>query len=41
MIATNVLAEKIQTDISLKPYHRAVAYATFGTYAASVVALTF
>lgn len=41
MIATNILADKIQTDYSLKPYHRAVAYGTFGAYAASVLALTF
>ncbi len=41
MIATNVLADKIQTDYSLKPYHRAVAYGTFGAYAASILALTF
>ncbi len=41
MIATNVLANKIQSDFSLKPYHRAVAYGTFGAYAASVLALTF
>jgi len=41
MIATNILAEKIQTDYSLKPYHRAAAYATFGTYAVSVATLAF
>jgi len=41
MIATNILAERIQDDFSLKPYHRAVAYGTFGAYAASVLALTF
>lgn len=41
MIATNILAHQIQTDSSLKPYHRAVAYTTFGAYAASILALTF
>jgi len=41
MVATNVLAQKIQTDSSLKPVHRAAAYTTFGAYAASIVALTF
>lgn len=41
MIATNILARMIQDDFTLKPYHRAAAYATFGAYAASVVALTF
>lgn len=41
MIATNILAQKIDTNFELKPYHRAAAYATFGAYAASIVALTF
>ncbi|WP_232325910.1 hypothetical protein [Spirosoma montaniterrae] len=41
MIATNVLAHQIENDFSLKPYHRAAAYTTFGAYALSVVALTF
>jgi hypothetical protein len=41
MIATNVLANMIQTNYELKPYHRIAAYTTFGAYAASIVALTF
>ncbi|HLL93794.1 MAG TPA: hypothetical protein VK404_02370 [Spirosoma sp.] len=41
MIATNVLAGLIQENYQLKPYHRAAAYATFGAYAASVIALKF
>ncbi|SOD94956.1 hypothetical protein [Spirosoma fluviale] len=41
MVATNVLAGMIQDNSSLKPYHRAAAYTTFGAYAASVLALTF
>ncbi|GAB3747873.1 hypothetical protein [Spirosoma pomorum] len=41
MIATNVLANMIQTNHELKPYHRIAAYTTFGAYAASIVALTF
>jgi len=41
MIATNVLAGKIQENFQLKPYHRAAAYTTFVTYAASVIALKF
>ena len=41
MIATNILAQMIEKDFTLKPYHRAAAYTTFGAYAASVVALTF
>lgn len=41
MIATNVLAGLIQENYQLKPYHRAAAYTTFVTYAASVIALKF
>jgi hypothetical protein len=41
MIATNVLAQMIEGNRSLKPYHRAAAYTTFGAYAASVLSLTF
>lgn len=41
MVATNILAHKIETDYSLKPYHRAAAYTTFGAYAASVAVLAF
>ncbi len=41
MIATNVLAGMIQENFQLKPYHRAAAYTTFVTYAASVIALKF
>ncbi|WP_420150735.1 hypothetical protein [Spirosoma sp.] len=41
MIATNVLAHMIEKDFTLKPYHRAAAYATFGAYAASIIALKF
>ncbi|MFD2571348.1 hypothetical protein ACFSUS_11935 [Spirosoma soli] len=41
MVATNVLAQMIQTNYELKPYHRAAAYATFGAYAVSIAALTF
>ena len=41
MIATNILAGMIDEHANLKPYHRAVAYTTFGAYAASIVALTF
>ncbi|GAB3034974.1 hypothetical protein [Spirosoma pulveris] len=41
MVATNILAGMIQDNSSLKPYHRAAAYTTFGAYAASVLALTF
>lgn len=41
MIATNILARKVKDDYSLKPWHRAAAYTTFGAYAASVIALKF
>ncbi|GAB3986863.1 hypothetical protein GCM10028807_05180 [Spirosoma daeguense] len=41
MVATNVLANMIQDNPELKPYHRAAAYTTFGAYAASIVTLTF
>lgn len=41
MVVTNVLAGMIDEHYSLKPWHRAAAYTTFGAYAASVIALTF
>lgn len=41
MMATNVLAGSIQQRPELKPYHRAAAYATFGAYALSVIAIKF
>lgn len=41
MVATNVLAQMIQENYSLKPYHRAAAYTTFGAYAVSVISLAF
>ncbi|MDB5239552.1 MAG: hypothetical protein JWP57_177 [Spirosoma sp.] len=41
MITTNVLARMIQENYQLKPYHRAAAYTTFITYAASIIALKF
>ena len=41
MIATNVLAHMIETNYELKPVHRAVAYTTFGAFAASIIALKF
>jgi hypothetical protein len=41
MITTNVLAHMIEDNSSLKPYHRAAAYTTFGAYAASILALKF
>jgi len=39
MIATNVLAHRIDENYSLKPYHRAAAYTTFASFAAAVIAI--
>ena len=41
MIATNILASKIREDYTLKPYHRAAAYTTFGAFAAAIIVLKF
>jgi hypothetical protein len=41
MITTNVLAGMINENYRLKPYHRAAAYTTFVSYAASIIALKF
>ena len=41
MIATNILANKIEDHPELKPYHRAAAYTTFAAYAASVIVIKF
>lgn len=41
MIATNVLAGMLEQHPNLKPYHRAAAYTTFGSYAAAVIAIKF
>jgi hypothetical protein len=41
MIATNILASAVQQNYSLKPYHRAAAYTTFGAFAASIIAIKF
>lgn len=41
MIATNVLAERIEDHPNLKPYHRAAAYTAFGAFAASMVVIKF
>ena len=41
MIATNILASNIDANPSLKPYHRAAAYTTFASFAASMVVITF
>lgn len=41
MVATNILAHQIEKDFTLKPYHRAAAYTTFGAFAASIIVLKF
>lgn len=41
MVATNILADKIKEDYTLKPYHRAAAYTTFGAFATAIIVLKF
>lgn len=41
MIATNVLADKIEENPKLKPIHRAAAFTTFASFAAAVITIKF
>jgi len=41
MIATNILGNRIDQDITLKSWHRAAAYTTFASMAASMVVIKF
>lgn len=41
MIATNVLANRIEDRPELKSYHRAAAYTAFGAFAASMLIIKF
>ena len=41
MIATNVLAGMLESDSSIKPYHRAAALTAFGSLAASMISIKF
>jgi hypothetical protein len=41
MIATNILADKIDENAKLKPLHRAAAFTTFASFAAAVVVIKF
>lgn len=41
MLATNILARRIEDEFTLKPYHRAAAFTTFGAYAASILVIKF
>lgn len=41
MIATNVLSKQIKKNPELKPYHRAAALTTFGTFATAIAIIKF
>ncbi len=41
MLATNILATRIEDNPSLKPVHRAAAFTTFASFAAAVVVIKF
>ncbi len=41
MIATNVLADRIEDNPKLKPVHRAAAVTTFASFAAAVIVVKF
>lgn len=41
MIATNVLAGMLESDSSIRPYHRAAALTAYGTLAASLIVIKF
>jgi hypothetical protein len=41
MIATNVLAEKVEDNSKLRKWHRAAAFTTFASYAAAVITIKF
>lgn len=41
MIATNILGNRLEDDISLKPWHRAAAITTFASYGAAVLVIKF
>ena len=41
MLATNILASRIEDNPSLKPAHRAAAFTTFASFAAAVVVIKF
>jgi hypothetical protein len=41
MVATNILSHQIKNDYSLKPYHRAAAYTTFGAFTTAIIVLKF
>lgn len=41
MIATNILADKLVASPQLRPYHRAAAFAAFGSFAAAMFIIKF
>lgn len=41
MIATNILGNQIENNVSLKPYHRAAAYTSFISLATAMVVIKF
>lgn len=41
MIATNILADKIEENAKLKTLHRAAAFTTFASFAAAVIVIKF
>ena len=41
MIATNILGNRIEKDVSLKPWHRAAAYTTFASLATAMIVIKF
>jgi hypothetical protein len=41
MIATNILGNRLEDDISLKPWHRAAAITTFASYGVAVLVIKF
>ena len=41
MVATNILAHRVEENANLKPYHRAAAYTTFAAFAAAIVVIKF
>jgi hypothetical protein len=41
MILTNILANQLESNPDLKPYHRAAAYSTFAAFAAATIVIKF
>lgn len=41
MVATNVLAHKVDDNFNLKKYHRAAAFTTFGAYTLAIASIKF